>query len=216
MCGGPVSLCCYVIPHFYLVCASSLLFLFPSCIYSYSTTNIALRAIHEIGLVPRHVIWRTAAAKVLVSCPARARLPAVESGMCMQVQSVIDRGLRRDVTRTGHVDDKDKELEMAIAPGRLQVSRQVYLWLMAGMYLFAFSSLYSQIPGIPTSLFIISLIVTCRESGLRDYFILTFIAIPYLVAASQNSIPTLRSTSTTTGIGVLTIVLPISKLYWPT
>ena len=78
MCGGPVSLCCYVIPHFYLVCASSLLFLFPSCIYSYSTTNIALRAIHEIGLVPRHVIWRPAAAKVLVSCPARARLPAVE------------------------------------------------------------------------------------------------------------------------------------------
>ena len=37
--------------------------------------------------------------------------------------------------------------EMAIAPGKLQVTRQVYLWLMACMYLFAFSSLYSQIPG---------------------------------------------------------------------
>lgn len=65
----------------------------------------------------------------------------------------IELALQRDVTKTSHVDDKineGKELEMAIAPGRLQVSRQVYLWLMAAMYLFAFSSLYSQIPGTPT------------------------------------------------------------------
>lgn len=59
-------------------------------------------------------------------------------------------GRCHDVRRTRHVEDKIAESEttdMAIAPGKLQVTRQVYLWLMACMYLFAFSSLYSQIPG---------------------------------------------------------------------
>lgn len=59
-------------------------------------------------------------------------------------------GRCHDVRRTRHVEDKiaeSKTTKMAIAPGKLQVTRQVYLWLMACMYLFAFSSLYSQIPG---------------------------------------------------------------------
>lgn len=71
-------------------------------------------------------------------------------------------GRWHDVTRTRHVEDKiaeskTKTTEMAIAPGKLQVTRQVYLWLMACMYLFAFTSLYSQIPGkllFPTMLFV--------------------------------------------------------------
>lgn len=76
------------------------------------------------------------------------------NAICIELGYALNyKALQRDVTKTSHVDDKiseSKELEMAIAPGRLQVSRQVYLWLMAAMYLFAFSSLYSQIPGTPT------------------------------------------------------------------
>ena len=36
---------------------------------------------------------------------------------------------------------------MATSSGDLQLARQAYLWFMACMYMFAFASLYTQVPG---------------------------------------------------------------------
>ena len=45
------------------------------------------------------------------------------------------------------VPGEDRMVEMAISPEKVQRTRQVFLWLMSCVYMWAFASLYTQIPG---------------------------------------------------------------------
>ncbi len=57
---------------------------------------------------------------------------------------------------------------MAASPEKVQCTRQVYLWLMASTYLFAFVSLYTQIPG-KCCLIILARIGYCNQYAYTPY-----------------------------------------------
>ena len=65
-------------------------------------------------------------------------LPAV---LCLYVRPARDHVI--EWRHDAHVVD------MAIRPEQHQRVRQAYLWLVACMYMFAFGSLYTQVPGEP-------------------------------------------------------------------